>query len=197
MKTLLLSIFLISTLICHSQERLKGLIDFSQNVNSGLNITESNLNFGIDYAFTNSSISVFGTYGYGGVFDYEGVFNYKKGFYAFKLDYHLLGGGVKLRLRARDKLYNPAFKVTLLTEIASKYRGGKITASGSESKNVDFSPTDHIYEIKKPLYGGSGGPIIFQNYRSYHYISTPLIGSFFFENEFKATDNLYINLGVG
>lgn len=200
MRRFLLAIFLFSTLMSYSQEKLKGFIDFSQNVNYGLTITESNLNFGVDYAFTNTSISVFGTYGYGGVFDYVGLPNYNKNFSAFQLDYHLLGGGAKLRLRGKDKLYRPTFKATFITEIASKYRGGKIEGVGNSSllnNEVYFSPTDHIYEIKNWVQGSHGGSYVFQNYRSYHYISTPLVGSFFFENEFKATDNLYINLGIG
>lgn len=197
MKTFLLAIFLFLTLMCYGQEKMKGFIDLSQNVNYGLTITESNLNFGIDYAFTNSSISIFGTYAYGGVFVYDGVVNFNKNFSAYQLDYHLMGGGVKVRFRGRDKLYSPTFKATVLTEIASKYRGKGILASTSENKEVHFSPTNHIYEYKKWVQGSHGGSYVFQNYKTYNYISTPLLGGVFFGNEFKATDNLSINLGVG
>src|SRR5690554_4086504 len=197
MRTFLLTIFLFSTLMCYSQEKLKGFIDLSQNVNYGLTITESNLNFGIDYAFTNSSISIFGTYAYGGVFVYDGVVNYNKNFSAYQLDYHLMGGGAKVWFRGRDKLYNPTFKAIFLTEIASKYRGGKIMGSLLENREVHFIPIEHIYEHKKWVQGSHGGSWVFQNYKTYNYISTPLLGGVFFGNEFKATDNLSINLGVG
>lgn len=197
MRVVFLLTFFMMYLSAFGQESIKGFVGLSQNSDYNFTISETSLKFGVKFNNSFTSISILGVYAYGGVFNYNSLFNHHKNFAAYQLDYHLIGGGIKLRMRNTEKLYSPTLKFTFLTEITSKYRGGKIIASGSESKDVNFSPTDHIYEIKKPLYGGSGGPIIFQNYRSYHYISTPLVGSFFFGNEFEITDNLYLNIGIG
>jgi len=203
MKTFLLAIFLFLTLMCYGQEKMKGFIDLSQNFNYRLNIplkgftnTKSNLTFGIDYKLTNTSISAFGTYAYGGVVNYTNFPTFHNSFSAYQLDYHLMGGGIKLRFRGRERLYSPTFKVIFLTEIASKYRGGKIIASVSENREVYFSPTDRIYKSKKPSSNGTGGSIT-PHYYTFNYISTPLIGVFYLGNEFKVTDNLNINIGIG
>lgn len=195
-------ILIIISMFCitnsYAQEKIKGFVGLSQNSDYNFITTESNLNFGIDYDFTDAGgASFFGIYAYGGVIGYSTMTYLYKDFTKYQLDYHLLGGGIKIRFGGRDKLYNPSLRVSFLTEISSKYRGEKLIGSVSENKEVRFSPTDHIYEVKKPLYGGSGGPMIFQNYLSYHYISTPLVASFFFGNEFKVADNLHINLGIG
>src|SRR5690625_6250357 len=92
--------------------------------------------FGVKLNNSFTSISILGAYAYGGVFNYNSLFNHHKNFAAYQLDYHLIGGGIKLRMRNTEKLYSPTLKFTFLTEITSKYRGGKIIASGSESKDV-------------------------------------------------------------
>jgi|SRR5690554_1628376 len=196
-------VIVIFSMPCFSQER-KMYISISQNGNyrlklpdKGFTDTESNLHFGLNYDIINASISLFGTYAYGGVVNYTNFKAFHKDFSPYQLDYHLLGGGFLLRFREKDKFYSPTIKGIFLTEMSSGYRGEKLIGSVSDGQEVYFSPTNRFYENNEPLYGGSGGPIIFKNYYSFNYVSTPLVGSFYFGNEFTLNNNLFLNVGIG
>lgn len=204
MRLLLISLLIFYPTCYYSQERLHGYIGVSQMANyrlklpdKGFTDTESNLHFGLNLDLINASVSFFGSYAYGGVVNYTNFKAFHKNFSPYQLDYHLLGVGVRLRLRNKDKFYSPIMKASFLTEVYSNYRGKKLIGSVSDNKEVYFSPTDRIYENKNPKYGGSGGPLIFENYYSFNYISTPLVGSFFVGNELKLSSDLYLNIGIG
>lgn len=167
------------------QERGKGFIDLNQRIDFNFNNTESNLNFGFNYFLKKISISAFSSYAYGGVSKKVETHN------PFELDYHLLGGGIKFKFREEQKLYTPTLKLSGFTEISSKYRGKKLEKSFvDDDKDIFFLPTLDNY-VKTSYWNG-----IISRY-SYHYISTPLIASLFFENEFKIQNEISLHVGIG
>lgn len=175
----------------HSQKRLNGYVGLSQNMSLDFTTTKSNLDFGVNYNITDASLSFYGTYAYGGVVNYNSGEYFHKDFSAYQLDYHLLGGGIKFKFRDKDKFYSPTLKITFLTEIASKYRGKELISDGNHAL---FDPTNHHY----PIFDEKNySPPKVIGHSALDYISTPLVGSFLFGNEFKVYNDLFINVEVG
>lgn len=190
MKTFLSFILLFFTITCFGQEKVNGYVELYQTVNFATTNTETNLSFGVNFNLQKGSTLLFGSYAYGGVVDCDDFDFYHKYFSAYQLDYHLLGGGIKLRFRNKDKLYSPTLKVTLFTEIASKYRGKELISGGNRAL---FDPTSYHY----PIFNKNYSPPKVIGHAAFDYISTPLIGSFLLGNEFKIYDDLFINIEVG
>lgn len=190
MRALIITIFMFSVITSYAQEKVNGFVELIQSIDQNFTYSESNLNFGINYNLTDACVSVFGAYVYGGVS--AKTASYKQ----FKLDYHLFGGGLKLKFRDAEKLYNPLIKLSILTEIDSKYRGGKLMKSFADNNTeINFLPTKSYY-TKTYSAGLPPTPMVDYHY-SYHYISTPLLGSLFFENEFKIRKGISLHIGIG
>lgn len=190
MKAVLIFVLLLFNFyVCHSQEKVKGYIDVSQNLHSII-YTETNISFGINFPLETGSISLFGNYEYGGNWKIHSPYA-DRIVPAYKLDYHFLGGGVKYRILKKSKFYSPTIQLTALTEIVSHYRGNYIVRSDFNSEGFFFQPTNYYSEPY--VYGYPKGYIK----EIFYYVSTPFIGSILIGNEFKIYKELNVNLGIG
>gem|GEM_PF-3046308 len=184
---LILAFFLSSVHVCSSQERVNGYISFSQNINRFFWL-ESNAVAGVLFPLKTGSISTSVIYVYGG--NLPASFKYEK-VRAYTMQYHLLGGEVKYRIRNSDKIYSPTIQLSALSDIGSTYRGKYLKTIGTITNNIHdveyyFSPAN--------TYGTQALSI--KNFTAY-YVSTPFEGNLLVGNEFKLLKGLFLNFGIG
>lgn len=203
MRVLIFILFLVLIFEVKGQSK-KGLyVGLSQTADYSFRNTESILDVGTSFKHKKGSIKVFLTYAYGGVFNYNAVSKpdaFHKNFKPYNLDYHLLGGGMKYRFKTKKAVYYPTLKLTITTEMGSRYRGKGLELGYEQNSKGNyfplFSPTDHVYPHVQLSHQNNGENKLLY-YHTYNYISTPLAGSFFFGNEFRLFNGFFINLELG
>ncbi|WP_107038789.1 hypothetical protein [Brumimicrobium mesophilum] len=159
----------------------------SQSVHSKI-YTETELGIGVNLALKKGSISFLMHYQYGGNWETKDL-NYQK-VKMYTLDYHLIGGEIKYRIFNLSNFYSPTLCVSLSKEIASSYRGGYLISH-------DWAGVSREYVFKPSNSSQTGGLTHPNKNLAYYYISTPLISSIMFGNEFRIMEGFYANLGIG
>lgn len=166
-------------------QKPKGYVALYQTSDLFFNLTETNLDLGISFPLNRGVISFMVSYKYGGNVGFDSI-------PAYKMDYHLFGGGLKYRLLDRTKRYSPTIRLSVLTEIRSNYRGKKL-GNHNYGENFEFFPWNEIG--KDYHYDGSGISGVTNS--AFDYISTPLMGGVFIGNELRIIKTLYLNLEIG
>lgn len=200
MRTLFITLCILFSFISYSQHKVKAYTGISEHTNLLPKFLETDFDFGISIPMENSMISFFGTYGYGGNAPWMNT-------HMFDLDFNLLGGGLKIRFRKEKYVYHPMLKLTILTGVGSKYRGKFLDWEGDPYEVlIDYNdvsifpyfwPANDFGPITQIDYIGHGIDFILIGHFKYDYISTPLVVSYFFGNEFQIFKGFYINVELG
>lgn len=203
MRVFIFTLFLILLFEVKGQNNKKLYAGLSQTVDHLFRNTESILDVGTTFKYEKGRFNVFLTYAYGGVFNYNAAYKpdaFHEGFKPYGFDYHLLGGGLRYKFEPKESFYHPTLKMTILTEVGSCYRGKGLELGYELNSKEDyfplFSPTDHIYPHFQLSYQNNDKNKLLY-YHTYNYISTPLVGSFFFGNEIRLFKDFFLNLELG
>lgn len=183
---------------------IRGYVGLKENFQLSKSLLiSSELKFGVSIPFKRSCIAVFTVYQLegniglkDGYIQYPNIIRYVPSYY---MQNHFLGLGIQYRFRAEEKIYSPAISISFMKEFFSNYRGHYIFTYSLESIYLQ-RPNNFIFRpSKKPAtnlsymsHGSSGN----STYGTYYYVSTPLKGSLYFENEFKLIENLRIDIGI-
>lgn len=182
MKWLLVILSVLIYSFSYSQHRVNGYVGLSQSVPT-VPFSKTNLTFGALFPKDKFGITVFGQYQLMGNRAFKKYYNTS----AYRMVSNLLGGGIKLQLRASTKIYHPTLKLTVLTELFSNYKGEHLQSLNTDEYGlapVNVSNQTYLYDQKNYYY-------------TYYYISTPLVGNVILGNEFRLMEGLFINLGIG
>ena len=190
MRIRLIFILAFFTLTCQGQEKIQGYIGLSQQWVNDFSYTSSKLEAGPSFSIGKGALTIFASYQYYGNLSTQNL-SYED-VKAFRFTSQLLGGGINYRINDLSKFYSPVFGFSIVTEISSNYSGKRLGIRNyNEKGEFFFIPTEKIGKI----YSTSGENILFHN--TYTYLSTPIIANFFFDNRFKISHGLFINLGIG
>lgn len=183
-------IFIFFTFFCIGQKKVRGYVSLEQNFNFSFDYNcETNFNFGVTYPLKNSNLTLIGSYYFGGNINNRNLTE------SYRLTYHLLGGGIKYRIGAIHKFYHPALRVNLSTQFATNYKGGNLDEISDEGKARFYPNTTSSYPIYKTNYQPYSQTLV--GHYAYYYVSSPLLGSIFFDNEFKLFDDFYFSVSIG
>lgn len=202
MKITITLFLVICSSVIFSQENIMGYVGISEGYR-GLYFLNSNIMTGISIPIKKTNLSIYGQYQMEGNIRKSDEQDYdKNGFIpSYLMQNHFLGIGMRFRLLSQERIYSPVISTSVLTEVYSNYKGGKIHTYGgyyfsdSNPKEYYFTPT------YKPagFYNSNShnGALGLSSYYTYYYISTPIIGNINFENEFRIAENLNITVGIG
>ena len=178
-------IFILILFPLFAQNKIKGYAELSQSAHT-IAYTETNLSIGVALAVGHGTFSIFGLYQFGGNWKNKEILSYG-------MNYHLLGGGFKYRILKESKIYSPTIQLSASTEVHSSYRG-KYLRTHPHLIDYHFTPSNS-YSTK---YTSSGGQPSYPSYNfTYYYVSTPLVANILIGHEFRLTEGLFFNLGLG
>lgn len=163
-----------------SQKDFKGYVELSQSIHTD-DFMETNLKAGIIFPKTEESFSILIHYSYNGNLKGSNTGQFVP---AYIMTSHFLGFGLKHRMLNENTFYSPSISLSLQTELASEYRG-KFVNEGYQPRPKYFTSRDNKYGKSKTVYSGR------------YYVSSPLIGKFTIDNEFKISNSLHVFLGFG